>query len=81
MIDGTYPQIVQGKKTIHTQMHRGKERKIKQKELGHLGGSVVERLSAFGSGCDPILGSSPISAPCEEPASPSSYVSVSLMNK
>ena len=39
---------------------------------GHLGGSVVECLSAFGSGCGPgILGSSPVLVSRGKLASPS----------
>ena len=47
---------------------------------GRLGGSVVERLFAFGSGCDPrVQDRVPHQASCMEPASPSAYVS--LINK
>ena len=44
-----------------------------------MNGSVVEHLSAFGSGRDPgVLGTSPYQAPCMDPASPSACVSASL---
>ena len=58
---------------------------LKAQALGHLGGSVDERLPSAQA---VILGSEDLvshQGPCREPASPSSYVSaslcVSLMNK
>ena len=56
--------------------------------MGLLGGSVVGGLPLFGSGPDPRMEDQvPHQAPCEEPATPSAFVSaslsqsVSLMNK
>ena len=52
-------------------------------DLGHLGGSAVERLP-LAQGMIPGFGDRVLhQAPCKKPASPSAYVStsLSLMNK
>ena len=52
--------------------------KVKKKDLGHLGGSVVERLPSAQGVIPGSWDRVPHRAPCKEPASPSACVSASL---
>ena len=54
---------------------------LKKKDTGHLGGSAVEHLPLAQGVIPGSWDRVPHRAPRGEPASPSAYVSVSLMNK
>lgn len=48
--------------------------------MGHLGGSVIERLSLTQGVIPGFRDRVPHQAPCEEPVSPSAYISASLFS-